>query len=175
MNNNFTDNRSKKICFVAHCILNSNSRVNPSGTSNKYPGSVDPVIDLLQEHDIGIEQLPCVERLFSYCRSPTAKQDMDTPGFREHCREKAGEVVDTIQKFSELGVKTLFIIGMRCSPSCGVKKVYVGGEKKFADEKGIFMEELEKALAAINLSVPMLDFEREDLEGCLTEIKKSLE
>ena len=46
MSSNFQDARSKKVCFISHCMINSNAIYNGSRTMDKYPAIVDPVVFL---------------------------------------------------------------------------------------------------------------------------------
>ena len=52
------DGRSKKVIFVAHCMLNQNAR---HGGSADFPAMMKPLLGALEAKDIGIIQLPCPE------------------------------------------------------------------------------------------------------------------
>lgn len=54
----FTDNRSKKIIVLAHCLLNQNSI--SDGTAD-LPGQFTEIVRLIMRNDIGMIQLPCPE------------------------------------------------------------------------------------------------------------------
>ena len=54
----FEDGRSKKVIFIAHCILNQNSI--SDGTA-VFPATFKDVIKILLDADIGIVQMPCPE------------------------------------------------------------------------------------------------------------------
>lgn len=54
----FADGRSKKVVFIAHCILNQNSI--SDGTA-VFPAAFKEVIKILLDADIGIVQMPCPE------------------------------------------------------------------------------------------------------------------
>ena len=54
----FTDKRSKRVIFVAHCILNQNAI--SDGTAD-YPGSHVDIIRTLLDAQVGIIQMPCPE------------------------------------------------------------------------------------------------------------------
>ena len=54
----FTDGRSKKVVFIAHCILNQNSI--SDGTA-VFPAAFKEVIKKFLDADIGIVQMPCPE------------------------------------------------------------------------------------------------------------------
>lgn len=53
------DERSQKVVFVSHCILNENTRY-LGGAFRK--GCVDEVVDRLRAMEVGIVQMPCPER-----------------------------------------------------------------------------------------------------------------
>lgn len=53
------DNRSKKVIFVAHCILNQNTRYLGGAFSR---GTVGTIIDELKSKGLGIVQMECPEQ-----------------------------------------------------------------------------------------------------------------
>ena len=54
----FNDGRSKRVVFIAHCLLNQNSI--SDGTA-VYPAAFKSTVRLLLDADAGIVQLPCPE------------------------------------------------------------------------------------------------------------------
>lgn len=54
----FTDGRSKKVVFIAHCLLNQNAI--SDGTA-VCPAAYKGLIELFLNEDVGIIQLPCPE------------------------------------------------------------------------------------------------------------------
>ncbi|MBN1574701.1 MAG: hypothetical protein JW984_16000 [Deltaproteobacteria bacterium] len=56
----FKDNRKRKIVFVSHCILNQNLRFPGIAVQ---AGACSELVEKLLENDLGIEQIPCLERL----------------------------------------------------------------------------------------------------------------
>ena len=54
------DERSRRVVFVSHCLLNENTRYAGGATR---PGAVAETIDELIAAGHGIHQLPCPERL----------------------------------------------------------------------------------------------------------------
>ena len=54
----FTDGRSRKVVFVAHCLLNQNAI---SDQTAVYPAAFRDVVDFFLERDVGIVQMPCPE------------------------------------------------------------------------------------------------------------------
>ncbi len=53
------DERSKKVIFLSHCLLNENTRY--VGGAFR-PGCVDEIVDELQRQGFGIVQMPCLEQ-----------------------------------------------------------------------------------------------------------------
>ena len=54
----FTDIRSQKVVFIAHCLLNQNSI--SDGTA-VYPAAFKDMIQMFLDADVGIVQMPCPE------------------------------------------------------------------------------------------------------------------
>ena len=54
----FTDGRSKKVVFLAHCLLNQNAI--SDGTA-AYPAAFQELIRFFLDNEVGIVQLPCPE------------------------------------------------------------------------------------------------------------------
>ena len=53
------DERSGRVVFLSHCLLNGNVRYLGGATR---PGGVDEVVAPLQRGGVGIVQLPCPEQ-----------------------------------------------------------------------------------------------------------------
>ena len=54
----FADGRSRKVVFLAHCLLNQNAI--SDGTA-VYPAAFRELVQFFLEHQVGIVQLPCPE------------------------------------------------------------------------------------------------------------------
>ena len=54
----FTDGRSRRVVFLAHCLLNQNAI--SDGTA-VYPAAFRELVQFFLEHQVGIVQLPCPE------------------------------------------------------------------------------------------------------------------
>jgi predicted secreted protein len=129
------DDRSKRVIFVAHCILNENTRY-LGGAFKK--GCIDEIVDEIQHHGIGMVQMKCPEQkawggiLKKSMWKPVGSKNtflykltrMSLPLFiwntkrvyRKIAKEVAGEIRDYIEsEFEVVG-----IIGVAGSPSCGV-------------------------------------------------------
>lgn len=129
------DERSKKVIFVAHCILNENTRY-LGGAFRK--GCIDEIIDEIQNQGIGLVQMKCPEQkawggvLKKYMWQPTGSKNTLLyklkggllPFFiwntKRIYRKIAKEVVAEIKDYTESGFEVVGIIGVAGSPSCGV-------------------------------------------------------
>src|SRR5260221_12601949 len=78
---------SKKVAFIAHCLLNQNAKVEGGA---KRPGMWEPVIDLLRERGYTIRQMPCPELAFGGARRFWGvREQFDTALYRAHSRTLA--------------------------------------------------------------------------------------
>ena len=171
--NKFNDTRSRKVCFVVHCIINSNALHNGSKTTNNYPAMIDPVVDLLKENQIGIVQMPCFEQeKCGFDRTWPNHRYMDTPEFRKYCKEIAEKIIESVKKYQEVGVQVLGIIGKAGSPVCGVDRTTHTDRKE--PGQGIFFEEFRKKLGENELDLPMIDIDSENFEESMERIRMSI-
>jgi predicted secreted protein len=112
------DSRSKKLVLVCHCILNQNSKI--EGIA-RFPGTLRPVADLLVQSDVGIYQMPCPEMAhIGIHRWSSVKEQYSSPVFRRLCRTLAERVADELEDYASRDYRTLALIGVDGSPSCGV-------------------------------------------------------
>jgi predicted secreted protein len=139
------DERAGRVVVVAHCVLNQNARV--SGLA-KYPAVIGEVVDTLRKHDVGFIQLPCPELASAGAQRPRkTKEEYDTPSYRKQCKQMAVSITQMIEEFNRTGVKTLAVLGVKSSPSCGIDNS--------VNETGILMEELTHALGKRGFKIPM--------------------
>jgi predicted secreted protein len=131
------DERSKKVVFVAHCILNENTRY-LGGAFRK--GCIDEVVDEMQRQGIGIVQMKCPEQkawgglLKKYMWQPMGSRNtilyklkgVFLPFFiwntRRIYQKIAREIGAEIKDYLESGFEVLGIMGIAGSPSCGVTR-----------------------------------------------------
>lgn len=182
-----SDNRSNKVVFVCHCILNSNSKVLERA---RYGSVYKEVLEVLEKYDVGIVQLPCTEMLyFGSNRYWGGKNVFESAGYRRFCREQASIMADYIQNYHDVGCEVLCILGCDGSPTCGVNQTnhyYNGGgrpkslERGLIDGKGIFMEELEREILTRKLLLPPMyglgmDIASKSMETILSEFNTFME
>src|SRR5260370_41451707 len=71
------------VAFVAHCLLNQNSKV---GDGAHCAGIYSPVVDVLRDKGWRIEQMPCPELAFTGLnRFWAVREQLDTAAYRRHC------------------------------------------------------------------------------------------
>ncbi|MDV0444987.1 hypothetical protein MmiAt1_05390 [Methanimicrococcus sp. At1] len=143
-------NQKENIYVVAHCLLNPAARVK---------GIRQP--SLFDARDKKIIQLPCPELIYAGPdRDKKAREDYDTPDYREFCRNLLAPSVEMIEMFSEEGY-AIIIKGMPKSPSCGVLTTSVkdgnAPENKTVAGYGVFFEEIKNELNRRRVSFLMTE------------------
>ena len=100
--------------------------------------------------------------LYGNPRPPRSKDDYDTPGFKERCREIAERACDLMEHCLEGGgapeIRIVAVVGVENSPSCGVSMVSrtVGGESVSRPGQGHLMEALEAGMRRRGLFTPLI-------------------
>ena len=106
------------MCYLAHCLLNANSKVDEGARS---PGVSLPVVSLLRERGCTLRQMPCPELAFAGTRRFWAvREQYDTPAFRAHCRKLAAPVAAQIRADLAAGHRVV-VVGIDGSPTMGVE------------------------------------------------------
>ncbi|HDQ59974.1 MAG TPA: DUF523 domain-containing protein [Candidatus Woesearchaeota archaeon] len=171
------DDRSSKVVFLAHCLLNTNTKYRGSLKGGSRYSSVAPgLIQLLNKYDLGIEQMPCPEiGIAEIDREPRTKDMYDTEDMRKACKMYSEFVKKMIEKFEKGKVKVFGIIGVSRSPTCGISTTYVGKDLETARIQpgaGIFMEELKSVLKEKGLE--FMEYDQKDITRSLNEIEKKI-
>lgn len=180
----FTDKRSKKVIFIAHCILNQNTKLDCCA---HFPGAVKEVVELLISNDIGIIQMPCPEMLYlglnretDVSAEPTVEQEdtriyerMLEKGSQSLCQRIVNEVIYQIKDYQYNNFEVVGLIGINGSPTCGIETTWKQGKEY--KERGIFIKMLEEELAKIHISVTMTGIKVYQMNEALEAVKKLLE
>ena len=167
----FTDGRSRKVVFVAHCLLNQNAISDRTAVS---PAAFRDVVDFFLERDVGIVQMPCPELCClgldrgdpaGGTREVTVENTriraaMADPGPHEMLMRLADLVLLQIREYHKHGFQILGIVGANRSPNCGVDTTSADNQE--LPGRGLFMEELERRLTARGLSLPMVGLKASD-------------
>jgi predicted secreted protein len=152
----------KTVCYLAHCLLNANAKVDEGA---RCAGVYSPVLALLRDRDCTIRQMPCPELAFGGTRRFWAvREQYDTPVYRAHCRRLAEPVAAQIRADLAAGSRVI-LVGIDGSPSLGVELTaadadWGGRPDKPRDEDypvtlgaGIFTETLLDLLSGVILDV----------------------
>jgi predicted secreted protein len=161
------------VAFVAHCLLNQNSR---AGEGAYCAGISAPVVEALRVQGWRIEQMPCPELAFAgLSRWWMVREQLDTVGYRRHCRKLADTIAARIAVHIRQG-RPVVLIGVDGSPSmgvhvtlsdpaCGGRPVGSKANVDLIPGEGILIEELRWALTLLGIGFPPADAETHDLPG----------
>jgi predicted secreted protein len=161
------------VAFVAHCLLNQNSKV---GDGAHCAGVYSPVIDVLRDKGWRVEQIPCPELAFTGLnRFWAVREQLDTRAYRQHCGRLAAAVAGMISTRVRQG-EDVILVGVEGSPSMGVhitssdparggKPEWPEGTAEHISGEGIFVEELRRELARRGIGFPRAGGETHALDG----------
>src|SRR5260370_40537144 len=142
------------VAFVAHCLLNQNSKVRDGA---HCAGVYSPIVDVLRARGWRIDQMPCPELAFAGLnRFGAVREQYDPAAYRRHCRRLASAVADAIAVRAEQG-EDIVLVGVEGSPSMGVtitssdperggRPAWPDGSPELTGGEGIFVEELHAEL-----------------------------
>ena len=179
--------RGKKIILLSHCILNVNAKVEGF---EPYESLVKELTDYLYENKVGIIQLPCPEMaIYGIKRWGHVKDQFNYNFFKKSCEIFLESTVNQLESYLGAGYHIVGCIGVDGSPSCGVNLTCKSSEWKgemsmkpelssiladvsMVEEKGIFMEVLEKMLIENNIDIPFIGINEENFKESLFEIRE---
>ncbi len=167
----FTDGRSKKVIFLAHCLLNQNAI--SDGTA-VYPAAFQELVQLLLDREVGIVQMPCPELCclgldrgdVRGAERPVVEENtrirraMEEDGPRQKREALADLVAEQVQEYHKHGFQVLGIVGANRSPNCGVETT--SDFDREVEGQGAFMDAIAQRLEAAGISVPMLGLKGSD-------------
>ena len=167
----FTDGRSKRVVFIAHCFLNQNSI--SDGTA-VFPAAFKDMIRAFMDADVGIVQMPCPELCCLgldrgdvhgaqrpvVVENTRIRREMESGGPHGKLINLADHVMEQIKEYHRHGFEILGIVGANRSPNCGVETTSDCDDE--ISGKGLFMEELSRRLKAEHLDIPMLGVKGSD-------------
>ena len=167
----FTDGRSKKVIFLAHCLLNQNAI--SDGTA-VCPAAFGELIQLLLDREVSVVQMPCPELCclgldrgdVHGADRPVVEENtrirraMEKDGPRQKREALADLVAEQVQEYHKHGFQVLGIVGANRSPNCGVETT--SDFDREVEGRGAFMEAIAQRLEAAGISVPMLGLKRPD-------------
>lgn len=167
----FQDGRSRKVAFLAHCLLNQNAI--SDGTAVR-PAGFPEMVSYLLEHGVGIVQLSCPE-LLCLGLDRGDPQGAERPVVVENTRIRramaqaepsrrlAQLVEDTMTQLLEYrryGFQVVGILGANRSPCCGVDTTSQDDQEVLG--MGVFLEALSHRLEEVGWQIPMVGFRGTD-------------
>lgn len=144
----FDQVRSRKVIYVAHCILNQNARITKSAD---FPAMFVPLVDWLKENNIGIIQMPCPELQVLGLGRMTVRDGLETEEGQAHLHQLIDSLIYEIKEYRFQGFDVIGILGKQGSPACGVTRTWLDNRQQ--DGQGVFIRLLKERLAAANLDI----------------------
>ncbi len=165
----FSDQRSKRVVLVAHCILNQNVKIDRCA---HYPGAMWELVRFLADSGVGILQMPCPELLYlgldrgadREVPSTVASEDtrvarrMADPEAHALCAELVHGLVRQVVEYTKNGFDVLGIMGINGSPTCGVETGWSEGCE--TPGPGVFIRILHEELGLSMCGVKALEPEQ---------------
>ena len=159
----FTDGRSRRVVFRAHCLLNQNAI--SDGTA-EVPAAHREILRLILDAQVSVAQMPCPELCCLgldrgdpkggerpvEAENTRIRRAMGQPEASARLRELTDQVVWQIREYQKHGFAVLGIVGMDRSPCCG------GNTTSDQDlpGRGVFIASLRAALESAGLTVPVI-------------------
>ena len=166
----------QKILFVAHCVLNTASKVVMYNEAEMAAEEALRRRFLARALERGVQliQLPCPEfLLYGSRRWGHVSDQFDTPYFRRECRNMLSDILLQLKEYraNNERFRVLGIVGIDGSPSCGVDYSCVGewggnlsdrsdlaeaiASARLVQGSGILMQELAAMLKEEGIPLPM--------------------
>jgi len=179
----FTDVRSKKVFFVAHCILNQNAKIDRCA---HYPGAMREVTQALLDAGVGIIQMPCPELLYLGL-DRQAEKDKETTVESEDtrvgelmnktvpkvlCGKISYDLIYQIKQYQLNGFKVVGMLGINGSPTCGVETTWEDGKENAGS--GIFIKIFKEECADQGVSIPIRGIKAQDPQSALDTLNELL-
>ncbi len=172
-----------KVLVLAHCLLNKSTRWWQDGKPiERNMGLAEQVVRFALKNKIGIVQMPCPE--FTFCGNPRPSRTKDQyetlPNFKKHCERIANLVVEQLKTLTIMSrkpqIRIVAVIGIKNSPSCATNHVLrrINNEIQPSEEKGVFIEILERKMLKIGLNPPFLEFDFDSPNKIVEELNRIL-
>ena len=167
----FTDGRSRRVVFLAHCLLNQNAI--SDGTA-EVPAAHREILRTVLDARVGVVQLPCPELCCLgldrgdpkggerpvVAENTRIRRAMEKDGPRQKREALADLVAEQVQEYHKHGFQVLGIMGANRSPNCGLETT--SDFDREVEGRGAFMEAIAQRLEAAGISVPMLGLKGSD-------------
>jgi len=172
----FEDRRSKRVVFIAHCILNQNAKLD--GCAH-YPGAIREVAEVILASGCGVAQLDCPE-LVQLGLDRGASGDlprtidsedtriaelMEAASGRACCRGIAERMAQQAEQYVRNGFEVVGLLGVNGSPSCGVETSWSSGVE--TEAQGVLIREVKAACARRGLDLRIRGLKATDPVGAV--------
>ena len=161
----FTDGRSRRVIFLAHCLLNQNAI--SDGTA-EVPAAHRKILRTILDAQAGVVQMPCPELCCLgldrgdpeggerpvVAENTRIRRAMGRPEAAARLRELTGQVVWQIQEYQKHGFTVLGIVGVDRSPCCGVNTT--SDQDRELPGWGVFIDAIQAAIKSAGLTVPVI-------------------
>ena len=161
----FTDGRSKRVLFVAHCLLNQNAI--SDGTAD-YPACHADIVRMLLDAQVGIVQMNCPElcclgldrgdmhgaERAVVVENTRIRHQMQQPPAVDRLQVLVKQVLLQIAEYEAHGFTVCGIVGMNRSPCCGVDTTS-DRDQEIAGQ-GVFIAAIRAGLRAAGYSIPIV-------------------
>ena len=161
----FTDGRSRRVIFLAHCLLNQNAI--SDGTA-EVPAAHREILRTILDAQVGVAQMPCPELCCLgldrgdpeggerpvVVENTRIRRAMGQPEAVTRLRELSDQVVWQIQEYQKYGFTVLGIVGVDRSPCCGVNTT--SDQDRELPGRGVFIDAIRVAIEAEGLTVPVI-------------------
>lgn len=176
----FSDERSRRVIFVSHCILNSNTRADGHAG---VPGVNQRVMELLMRMKVGVVQMPCPEMMCLGLDRGDVRGG-ERPVLVENTRIREGlksnsactvmdgmieQVIVQVEQYLKHGFNILGIVGVNRSPSCGVETTTINNEEVAGE--GAYIQRLRTALEAKGIHLGYVGTKISKVEEALLAIQ----
>ncbi len=163
--------RSKKVIFVSHCLLNQNAR---AIGRERFTGSFKDLLELFAESSVGIVQLPCPQLEFNGGLNRRLGANFHkTNGYRKQCRKLSLSLINLIENYLRSNYHVVGILGVELSATCAVHRIKNG--RKNVPGKGILIEELESEMQKRNFQVPIIGVNLNNIYSSIEKVQSLLD
>lgn len=177
-----TDNRSKRILFMSHCLLNQNAKLDHLASR---PGALPLVMGEIINSGVGIVQMPCPELLGlgidRQCVKDTTIDDIKSEKTRvsklmanqkQLCIDLAKHVILQLKQYKKYNFEIVGILGVNMSPTCGVETTWADDQEVVGN--GIFIKTLKEELAKENIQINFTGIISPQIEDSVKRVKSFL-
>lgn len=179
----FDDCRSRRVIFIAHCVLNQNAI--SDGTAS-FSGANEAIARMLLDAKVGIVQMPCPElnclgldrgdpegaRRPLLEENTRIRRSLEQTNAQEGINVLVKQVIFQMEEYRRNGFEILGVIGINRSPSCGVETT--SDDEKEIKGEGVFLHALIREIVRHNWRIPIVGVKDSEPEKTAENIRHLL-